>query len=78
MPRSAVARARRRGAVCLRAHDWELEPSIWTGVPLTADFDAVRYDDVLRPALRVRATVVLDDDGEFAELTDARSDRSLS
>jgi hypothetical protein len=78
MPHRAVARSRRRGAVSLRAHDWELEPSIWGGAQLSREFDACRYDDLLRPALRVRATLVLDDNGEPASLTDMIADRSLS
>jgi len=78
MPRSAVARARRRGAVSLRAHNWELEPSIWSGGQLTPEFDAVRYDDLLRPALRIRATLIVDEEGEIAGLNDLRAERRLT
>lgn len=77
MPHRAIARSRRRGAVSLRAHNWELEPSIWGGGQLSPEFDACRYDDLLRPALRVRATIVLDEEGEIAGLHDLRAERRL-
>jgi hypothetical protein len=72
----ARALARRRCASALRAYDWTMAPTMSHVV--TSEWDDTTYDDLLKPALRVRATVVLDDEGEFAELTDARSDRSLS
>lgn len=72
----ARALARRRSASALRAYDWTMAPTMSHVV--TSEWDDCRYDDVLRPALRVKATLVLDDDGEPAGLTDMVVDRSLS
>ena len=75
MSRRAVAHARRRRSAD-HAIDWTMMPG--TAHQVCAEWDECRYDDVLRPALRVRATLVLDEHGEPAELTDIVPDRPLS
>ena len=76
MSNRARALARRRCASALRAYDWTMAPTMSHVV--TSEWDDTTYDDLLRPALRVRATLVRDENGEPLELTDIRPDRSLS
>jgi hypothetical protein len=54
-----------------------MTPGEWNSAHVTPEWDDCRYDDVLRPALRVRATLLVDDNGEPAGLTDLRAERRL-
>lgn len=79
MSHRGTGHARRRRIAADYAVDWTMDPLREYASVLSGDFDAVRYDDVLRPALRVRATLVVDENGEPASLTDiTRDDVRLS
>jgi hypothetical protein len=70
MSHRAIARARRRRSADY-AIDWTMAPPTreFASV-ISADWDDTRYDDVLRPALRLKGTLRLGGDGEPDSLTD--------
>jgi hypothetical protein len=75
MSQRAIARARRRRSADY-AIDWTMAPPTreFASV-ISGDFDDCRYDDVLRPALRLKGTLRLGGDGEPDSLTDLVADR---
>jgi hypothetical protein len=72
MPHRGTSHARRRGLVEL-----PFAPVMDDGTAtyIADDFDDVRYDDVV--PVRLRGTLLVDDNGEPAGLTDLRAERRL-
>lgn len=72
MPHRGQAHARRRACA-----DFPYAPVMDDGTAtyIADDFDDVRYDDIV--PIRLRGTLVIDDNGEPAGLTDLHADRHL-
>jgi hypothetical protein len=70
MPHRGCKHANRRRFVVFLADEG-------TNTTISDDFDDVRYDDVMPRAHRLRGTLVLDEEGEIADLNDLRAERRL-
>lgn len=76
---TAHASRRRNFLLGRQSVDWGLPQNEWaaaTNSHVTPDFDDTTYDDVIPH--RLRGTIILDEHGEPAGLTDLVADRSLT